>query len=349
MTDPELLSRAVGIFDPNAKRIGGLRRGGRLLLALPDGKEAFARALRLYQPQRPAARMMVAALEVMSRFRLYGALLSSLNPKPASLNISPALPDIEPGTCGILLGSPEHRVRRAIASYRNEGQWEVAKISFEKEGAHLLKEEAAALEGLGKLAVGVPRLLGLHRAGDATVMRMDYLSGKRIASGESGQALKLLDSWITDLAPVPIRSFPEWPAIEKALLETKNSEKVLGLLCDEKLCTVICHGDFARWNLLKQPDGSLMALDWEWGHAGGMPGIDLVHYFLQDARLVERLKPSEAIRSTIGKLGSSTCQAYLAKTGWSGDPILPIIACLAYKQGAMHQANGEVLEAALLV
>ena len=349
MTDLELLSRVSGIFDPSVKRMGGLRRGGRLLLALPDGKEAYSKALRLYQPQRPAARMMVAALEVMSRFRLHGALLSSLNPKPARRNISPALPDIEPGTCGILLGSPEHRVRRAIVSYRNAGDWEVAKVAFGNEGAGVLEQEAEALKELDQLAKGVPALLGLHRGNGVTVLRMPYLSGQPVTRGESESAIALLESWIAKNTPQSINQFPEWPAIEDALSETDTGRAALASLSQHVLAPVICHGDFARWNLLHRADGSLMVLDWEWGHSNGMPGIDLVHYFLQDARLVERLKPSEAIRSTIGKLGSSACQAYLAKTGWSGDPILPIIACLAYKQGAGHQENTEVLEAALLV
>ena len=85
-------------------------------------------------------------------------------------------------------------------------------------------------------------------------------------------------------------------------------------------------------------------LDWEWGHQDGLPGIDLVHYFLQDARLVERLSPAAAIRKTCSILKKHACRDYLKKTGWSGDPLLTIIACVAYKQGAGHQENAEILE-----
>jgi hypothetical protein len=80
-----------------------------------------------------------------------------------------------------------------------------------------------------------------------------------------------------------------------------------------------------------------------------MPGIDLVHYFLQDARLVERLAPVDAIAKTCGLLNSPGCAAYLHKAGWSGNALLPIIASLAWKQGAGHQENAEVLEAAVSV
>ena len=114
-----------------------------------------------------------------------------------------------------------------------------------------------------------------------------------------------------------------------------------------QLKPVICHGDFARWNLLQQAAGELIVLDWEWGHQLGMPGIDLVHYFLQDARLVRRLTDRAAIAATLRDLNRPACRSYLDETGWNGDSLLAIIACLAYKQGAGHQQNGEVLRAAV--
>jgi aminoglycoside phosphotransferase (APT) family kinase protein len=115
-----------------------------------------------------------------------------------------------------------------------------------------------------------------------------------------------------------------------------------------QLQPVIRHGDFARWNLLRQNDNSLIALDWEWGHPTGMPGLDLVHYFLQDARLVARMEPSEAIRLVCSLLELPLSCNHLDKTGWPRKAMLPIIASLAWKQGAGHQENAEMLEAAVL-
>jgi hypothetical protein len=298
----------------------------------------------LYQPQRPLARMMVVGLRGLARFGLHSCVLSALRLAGGATSLTPALPGVKTGSCGILLGSPEHRVRRAIASYRKEGEWEVAKISFGEAGARLLEEEARALESLHPLATGVPRMLGLHRGEGVTLMRMPYLTGQPLSPGESGEALELLEQWITDQTPKPITHFPEWAAIASALSEFENGERALERLMRECLAPVICHGDFARWNLLRKADGGLVVLDWEWGHQDGMPGIDLVHYFLQDARLVERLSPQDAIRKTCSILESPACRDYLDKTGWSGDPLLPIIASLAYKQGAGHQENGEMME-----
>lgn len=347
MTDHELLSRVIACIDPSAHGLQLVRRNGRILLGLPAKREAAVRALGLYQPQRPMARLMVTGLRCMARFGLHGGVLAKTRLTGGSTSMSPALSGIDPGSCGVLLGSPEHRVRRAIASYRKDGEWEVAKISFGEAGARVLEQEARTLEELQSVAAGVPRMLGLHRGEDVTVMRMPYLTGTPVSPGESEDALGLLKQWITDQTPKPIDDFPEWTAIEAALSGYETGRDALERLSSKRLRPVICHGDFARWNLLRKNDGGLVVLDWEWGHQDGMPGIDLVHYFLQDARLVERLSPADAIEKTRVTLGSPACRDYLDKTGWSGDPLLPIIASLAYKQGAGHQDNAEMMETAV--
>jgi hypothetical protein len=344
MTDEEAIDEVFSLFEMRAGEWATLRRNGRILLALPPGIRGALRALTLYQPQRFKARITITLLRLAVGLGLHRWLLPKVRCHGGIVATEPNLPRATPYTIGILLGSPEHRVRRAIASYRNAGQWEVAKISFGQAGARVLENEARILMKLGPLVRGVPCLLGLHHGEDVTVLRMPYLTGRPIPAGESREALELLGQWISDQPPQRITGFPEWPAIETALSEFESGKRIVDRFSQECLTPVICHGDFARWNLLKQTDGSLMVLDWEWGHAEGMPGIDLVHYFLQDARLVERLSPQDAIRKTCSILESPACRDYLDKTGWSGDPLLPIIASLAYKQGAGHQENGEMME-----
>ena len=344
MTDSELVARVLGVFDPGGADMFGLSRSGRLLLGLPSEREAALRALQLYQPQRRLARGMVAVVHGLLRYGLQRWMLPRLHVAGDAVAVSPALNGIEPGTCGVLLGSPEHRVRRAIASYRNAGAWEVAKISFGESGAQVLEQEARALGELEVLAAGVPKLLGLHHGADVTVLRMPYLTGRPIALGEYDAALRLLDQWRTGQPPKAIIEFSEWMSIASGLAGCKNGDRVLERLSREVLRPVICHGDFTRWNLLRRVDGSLVVLDWEWGHRNGLPGIDLVHYFLQDARLVMRLNSVRAIKQALTALDFPASREYLRQTGWGADPMLPIIACLAYKQGAGHQDNREVLE-----
>ena len=346
MQDRDFLNRVISIIDPTATSLRVLRRRGNVLLGISNEKNTAERTLGLYQPQRLVARSIVSFLRVLSRFGLHG-MLPKMPMAAKSMDLHPPLGGIVPGSAGILVGSPEHKVRRAIVSYRNGAEWEVAKISFGDEGAKILEMEAATLNQLQSIATGAPRLLGLHRGDGVTVLRMPYLKGKAIKPGETSDALNLLKSWVGSDGPLPIQRFSEWSHIETAIKCMPYGEKALEALSKKSLRPVICHGDFARWNLLKQADGSLMVLDWEWGHEAGMPGIDLVHYFLQDARLVERMPAMEAITKTCQILKSPDCASYLESTGWGSDPLLPIIASLAYKQGAGHQENREILETLL--
>ncbi|MES2474558.1 MAG: hypothetical protein V4640_02175 [Verrucomicrobiota bacterium] len=347
MDDNDLLTLVLGMLDPTAKSRDGLSRNGRLLLAMPSQREAFSKALRLYQPQRPAAQWMTSALRLLAFTGIHKCLLKKIKTDVHRLELDPRLDGLEADSCGILLGSPEHKNRRAIASFRRNESWEVAKIAPSTEGADALESESDILIELGSRTPGVPAMLGFHRCGKAALLRMPYLTGVPISPSNSTPALDLLKSWISSSLPIAANEFPEWPAIESALHRLQRGPELLALLSSEKLHPTIRHGDFARWNLLAQPDGSLVVLDWEWGHSHGMPGLDMVHYFLQDYRLVHRCLPQESIRQTITRFHRSDAVEILAHSGWRGHPLLTIIASLAFKQGAAHQDNQEMLKAAI--
>jgi hypothetical protein len=55
----------------------------------------------------------------------------------------------------------------------------------------------------------------------------------------------------------------------------------------------------------------------------------------------------EAIAAALKAMQRPECRRYLEETGWGDKPLLPIIASLAYKQGAVHQDNSEMLETLL--
>lgn len=346
-SDVQLISHVLRIIDPKAENTYAIKRNRRTLLGIPPNTESAGRAVRLYQPQRWLARLLVTGIGWMIRLNLHHRTLPKIRVTGESVALTPPLDDIDTGTCGVMLGSPEHVVRRAITSYRKDGRWEVAKVAFGIDGAALLKKEAMALEELQDGVAGVPSMLGLHQGHDVTLLRMPYLTGNPVAEGDFDQAIQLLNSWISDDPSKPTQEFPEWPDMWSALSVSGGGSYALERLAAESLRPVICHGDFARWNLLRGKDGNLLVLDWEWGHSGGLPGIDLVHFVLQDARLVKRMKPVDAILKTLEILSKPPFENYLRKTGWSSDPILPIQACLAYKQGAGHQENSDILKVAL--
>jgi hypothetical protein len=265
------------------------------------------------------------------------------------MEMKPAMPPCLPGTAGVMLGSPEHRVRRAIASYKTSNGWEVAKIAFGVDGWNVIRGEVEALNSLPERTLGAPTLLGLHRGDGISLMRMPYFQGTVLSPGESTDAIALLESWKSDMPMKLISKFPEWPAIESALSSYEQGPNILQKLSQKELRPVIRHGDFARWNLLRLTSGDLMVLDWEWGISSGLPGIDLVHFFAQDARLVQQLPPAEVVRSVEQSLDRPDCRQYLEKTGWDGEINLAILASIAFTVGAKQQANEEVLGAALAI
>ena len=345
--DTEVLGRVFGTLDPGAGPWSILRRNGHILLGLPRSSEAAGRALRLYQPQRKAARLVAGGLNILIDSGMHGPLLPKFRGNSEKIPTVPLLTGIETGSCGVMLGSPEHRVRRAIASYRTDNGWEVAKIAFGQDGIRGIEREAEVLAGLQNKTGSAPRLIGVHHGEDFALLRMPYLTGIPIPMGETREALALLNEWKSDLTNIPAADFSEWSSIDSAISSCEQNPALRRRLAGISLKPVICHGDFARWNLLRRNDGSLIVLDWEWGRENGMPGIDLAHYFAQDARLVRKLSPTDAVRATVAALETPPCRQYLADTGWTGSELEPVIASLAFKQGARQQDNLEILKAAL--
>lgn len=54
------------------------------------------------------------------------------------------------------------------------------------------------------------------------------------------------------------------------------------------------HGDLAPWNLLRTRADALVAIDWEYGSADGLPCLDVAQYVLQVALLIARWRPGPA-------------------------------------------------------
>ncbi len=55
----------------------------------------------------------------------------------------------------------------------------------------------------------------------------------------------------------------------------------------------------------------------------------------------------EAIAAGLEAMQRPECRRYLEETGWGNKPLLVVITCLVYKQGAGHQDNAEILSVAL--
>jgi hypothetical protein len=326
-----------------------MRRNGRVLMAVPMSRRGANHALKLYQPQRPKAVLAAGGMRLLAALGLHRFFLPKFRHHGGVVALDPPMQICLPGTAGVLLGSPEHRVRRAILSYENQSGWEVAKLAFGTAGREVIETESGTLAAMPEDVAGIPRVLGVHHGAQFSILRLPYIQGETLTPRQGLRAMDLLDSWIRDLPAKAACEFPEWPAIQAALETSDAGKCVLERLAGRQLRPVIRHGDFARWNLLELKNGSLIAVDWEWGHPVGMPGIDLVHVFAQDARLVFHLAPDAVVRAVESKLNAPRCLQYLESCGWGSDARDVIIASIAFTVGTKQQENEKVLESALRI
>jgi hypothetical protein len=266
---------------------------------------------------------------------------TGIGPNEDTAGLLPATVDRE--SIGILFGSIEHQVFRAVVCYRNGNVWEVGKLSGGAAGVEMLENEAKKLREIGAFVQEAPALLGLEIADDIRLLRMPYLMGRSLAHGDIAPVLALLTSWLSDGEAIPLASFSEWPSITAGLMGLTINESILKRLADLPLRPSIRHGDLARWNLLRTKDGRLKVLDWEWGERHGLAGIDLAHYLAQDFRLVRRLPAARVVAETVSALESPIWSPYLELAGWTGNARELVMVYLAFKQGAGHQDNTDIL------
>lgn len=97
-----------------------------------------------------------------------------------------------------------------------------------------------------------------------------------------------------------LRQADGWPLAQHPwvvrLREGRRSEAepLLAPLAAREWSVVFQHGDFAPWNILRRMDGTLTAVDWEYGSTQGFPYLDAAHYLLQVAALMRRWSPQRA-------------------------------------------------------
>jgi glycosyltransferase involved in cell wall biosynthesis len=321
-------------------------RGGEAKFSLPESKEGALRALGLYQPQRRLARVKRRALQGIIETSLHSRILSLGVPRENGVPLKWAF-DYSPETVGIMKGSSDHLIPRAIASYKSSVGWEVAKLGLGIEARRMLRREAAVLRAIGERSSHAPVCLGLHERGEMTVMRTPYIEGVPYEMHDTAEVLAILSQWAGEEEPRPLREFEEWKAVQSVLELSETGRRALPLIAGRMLRPGISHGDFTSWNILRQRDGSLLVLDWEWGKLTGVPGLDLVHYFAQNLRLVHRLGSHAVIQGVLDELAQPAAREILRKGGWHGSPLELILVYAAYKQGGHHQKHPELLEACL--
>jgi hypothetical protein len=279
---------------------------GARVLALPTWQQP-----RLYLPaQRFDERWRASSFYPASRFpaRLYRLLLRSkattglAGVRVARSNgwllgefIQDVLPQVVSAV--ILVGTPGPAQK--ITAQLRDGKGRI--VGYLKYAEKVAARERLYNEHL--VLAGIPEGLGPEALkygvlGDGRALLTAPILGRRLpatlppADGVVGFSMSFTVS-----PPVPVEAHP-W-------VRKTNEGKGGGRLgsCFEALAgrrwpVVAQHGDFAPWNLLRRSEGTIRAIDWEYGTLEGFPHLDLAYYLLQTSALMYRWSPAKAADCT---------------------------------------------------
>ena len=339
-----------------------LLRNGLPLLLIPPNRHAAALTLGMYLPQGRKAKLAVAVLKAANAF----GLLQCILPKLVLGSIGASAPsepmpfrqeDIDRGSVGFLLCNPDHGCARVVAVRVGDapeaqcanGTLHAALRRFisglqrlhslsantsvfkwtDLAGKAKLDSELSHIKLLAQRSLsGVPEVRSEGSNSFSRWFEMDHYAKADIASVCDLRAIRLLESWMLDdcIAPLDNKLIASlWTTEEWT--PCQSARERIGAL---KIRKAVVHGDFATWNLRAQPDG-LVSIDWEWAEPDGVAGLDLCYGLLQEALLVKKLHPLQAVHYVQVVADSPACKEYLKATGWQDAVDLWIQTAVLYR------------------
>ncbi|MBD3391121.1 MAG: phosphotransferase [Chitinivibrionales bacterium] len=133
--------------------------------------------------------------------------------------------------------------------------------------------------------------------------------------------------------PLPLHAHPWIAAVRSE--GSRGIERWLEPLASRDWPTVLQHGDFAPWNLIRVADNSLRALDWEYGCTEGFPYLDIAYYLLQVGLLVKGYSSGVAVEEAVHHLCAGNVLEALPE-----DMARSITALAAYEQYTKSAEDG---------
>ena len=150
-----------------------------------------------------------------------------------------------------------------------------------------LRQELSLLAAVPPGAGPVPVAHGTLAGGEAIILTP--VAGRPLRPTAEPRALRGLLESLTVGPPLPSREHPGLAFARENMADVGPWTRPL---VRRPWPVVLQHGDLAPWNLFAGADGSLSAIDWEYGRPAGFPHLDLAYYALHVAALVRRRDPA---------------------------------------------------------
>lgn len=199
----------------------------------------------------------------------------------------------------------------------------VTKVPLAPDAAEGILREARVLRFLREhesIARGVPRIL--HEDPVSGIASQEFVRGRMPGYELGPKHLDLLCGLAEHRECVSLSSRVEQMVssfsdhLVYQIRESTQASEFLRQMSElPSIPSVVTHGDFNPWNLLYRPDGSLAALDWEYGDTRGLPTVDLVQLLVTIAHRARRQDVPGCHAAVGHALNSASMRRYLSVLG----------------------------------
>lgn len=332
------MSADLTLFFPPGTRVLALPgwRNPRLYLPMQAPLRSWEQSS-LYPAFRPRARLYRSLLRLRASVGLANARTVRSSSWPLAEFCEAVLPQLTSAV--VLVGTPGPAQGITVQLWDEKGRVLGYLKYVEKKAARFrLERERSVLRNLPSGIGPEPMKLGPLGRGEALLK--SAIPGKTLTTTlpPLRDSIRLMDT-LTVVGPVSLETHPWVLCMRERGAPVDWFEPLAG----RRWPVVIQHGDFAPWNLLKDLDGVVRAIDWEYGTLEGFPYLDLIYYLLQTSALIHRHSPLEAARRAAGYL---TGQPSFALSAAEARALVRLAAYDAY-QGSSEsgELSGRALQA----
>lgn len=284
-------------------------------MLLPDEAPKLRRGLALYRPQKWLAGIVV-------RFIRSAPFGSRILPHwkgddRSSGPLSEILDQLKGDLNGLLLGNPLQEERRAILLIDTVSQGGlIVKLGTTPPAIAKIQREGDFIQECHKKGWMMPEIHHFWKEENWSAFAMNFHEAPaRLSQSVLGRLFK---SWAADGRVCALGEYAGWKDLRSVMVECQVDSMTLQELEELELRQTLRHGDFAPWNLLgSDDDEELTVIDWEFGEVDSIPGLDLVHYLIVPALLVDGLAPLDALEAARASLQNEPVfQELMMLWGW---------------------------------